>query len=377
MGVIRTTVRRGTARRRIAVLGVFSLMAFYTQLTFAGPAAAAPFTGGLSPNIVSNLADLNGDGLANAADDSNAFYGDTAIIDGALDCDAWGSANDGAAGSGVIDGGDDCMLVGYDGTADGVTITVTNGSFVGWSGPLPTVFNAAAPNNPDIGDSDFAWSTINGLVDSNGNETIDADGSDCSFNVVGTADILGNDVAGTDPCGFGPAEPVAADNGKVDLNSDGDITLADDSCARCFLGHRVISGVVQQANCPGHVGDPRNQVVGTSGPDTLVGTAGADVICGKGGNDSINGLGGRDLLLGGDGADVVRGSGGRDTLRGGRGRDLLRGGLGADRLFGGPSNDQLFGGIGNDHLDGGAGANDLGVGGPGADTFVRCERTRP
>jgi Ca2+-binding RTX toxin-like protein len=376
MGAISTTVRTGTARRRIAVLGVFSLMVFYAQLTFAGPAAAAPFTGGLSPTIVGGLADLNGDGVVDGTDDSNAFYGDTAIINGALDCNAWLSANDGAAGSGVIDGSDDCTLVGYDGTVNGVTITVTDGAFVGWSGPLPTVFNAANPDNPDISDSDFAWSTINGLVDSNGNETIDADGSDCSFNVVGTADILGNDVAGTDPCGFGPAEPVAADNGKVDLNSDGDITTAD-SCARCFLGHRVILGVVQQANCPGHIGDPRNQVVGTSGPDTLVGTAGADVICGKGGNDSINGLGGRDLLLGGDGADVVRGSGGRDILRGSRGRDVLRGGLGADRLFGGPSNDQLYGGIGNDHLDGGAGANDLGVGGPGADTFIRCERIRP
>ena len=201
------------------------------------------------------------------------------------------SANDGAAGSGVIDVDDDCTLVGYDGTADGVTIPVVDGSFVDWSGPLPTVFNASAPNNPDIGDSDFAWSTINGLVDSNGNEVIDADGSDCSFNVVGTADILGNDAAGTDPCGFGPAEPEAADNGKVDLNSDGDITTAD-SCARCFLGHRVILGVVQQANCPGHVGDPRNQVVGTPGPDVLVGTAGADVICGLGGNDILTGKGG-------------------------------------------------------------------------------------
>jgi Ca2+-binding RTX toxin-like protein len=374
MGVIRTTVRTGTARRRIAVLGVFSLMAFYAQLTFAGPAAAAPFTGGLSPTIYSNLADLNGDGVANAADDSNAFYGDTAIINGALDCDAWVTANDGAAGTGVIDADDDCTLIGYDGTSDGVTITVTDGAFVGWSGPLPTVFNAAAPNNPDIGDSDFAWSTINGLVDSNGNETIDADGSDCSFNVVGTADILGNDAAGTDPCGFGPAEPVAADNGKVDLNSDGDITTAD-SCARCFLGHRVILGVVQQANCPGHVGDPRNQVVGTSGADVLTGTAAADVICGLGGNDTLNGRGGNDLLLGGGGADLLRGGAGADTLRGGRGADVLRGGRGRDRLFGGGGRDRLYGGPGNDHLDGGPG-RDLCVGGLGADTFIRCERHR-
>lgn len=376
MSAIRSTVQTGTARRRLAIFGVFVLTAFYAQLTFAGPAAAAPFSGGLSPTIVSMLADLNGDGVANAADDSTAFYGDTAIIDGALDCDAWLLVeNAGIAGSGVIDGGDDCTLVGYDGTADGVTIQVLNGSFLVANGPLPTVFNAAAPNNNDIGDSDFAWSTINGLVDSNGNEVIDADGSDCSFNVVGTADILGNDVAGTDPCGFGPAEPVAADNGKVDLNSDGSITTAD-SCARCFLGHRVILGVVQQANCPGHIGDPRNQVVGTSGPDVLVGTAGADVICGLGGNDILTGKGGNDLLLGGSGADRLRGGAGADILKGGGGRDVLRGGSGNDRLFGGPGRDRLYGQPGNDRLNGGRGF-DLGVGGLGQDTFFSIERRFP
>jgi len=374
MSAIHSTVHPGTARRRLAIFGVFVLTAFYAQLTFAGPAAAAPFSGGLSPTVYSGLADLNGDGVADGADDSNAFYGDTAIINGALDCDLWLLVpNAGIAGSGTITAADDCTLVGYDGTADGVTITVTDGAF-GWSGPLPTVFNFLQPDNPDVGDSDFAWSTINGLVDSNGDETIDQD--DCSFNVVGTADILGNDLAGTDPCGFGPAEPVAADNGKVDLNSDGDITTAD-SCARCFLGHRVIRGVVQQPNCPGHVGDPRNQVVGTSGPDVLVGTSAADVICGLGGNDTLTGFGGNDVLIGGRGADLLRGRSGADTLRGGRGRDELRGGGGADRLFGGAANDRLYGGAGSDHLDGGTGANDLGVGGPGSDTFVRCERQRP
>ena len=428
MSALRSTVRRGDVRRRIAAFAILTMIAFYAQLTFAGPADAAPLSGGLSPTIIGGLADLNGDGVVNAADDSNAFYGDTAIINGALDCDAWVTDNDGAAGDGVIDAGDDCTLVAYDGTADGVTITVTNGSFT-WIGPLPTVFNATDPDNPSVLDSDFAWSTINGLVDSNGNETIDADGSDCSFDVVGTADILGNDIAGTDPCGFGPAEPNSADNGKVDLNGDGAITSAD-SCDSCFLGRRLILGVVQQDSCPGHVGDPRNQVVGTSGNDVLVGTAGADVICGLGGNDTLTGRGGNDLLIGGLGADllsagagtdVAQGGGGPDVVRGGSGRDRLVGGLGGDRLVGGIGNDRLlggdgwdrllggrgadrliggagndrlqggigpdrlfgqtgrdrlYGGRGDDHLDGGAGF-DVGVGGLGVDTFVNIENQSP
>jgi Ca2+-binding RTX toxin-like protein len=387
MSAIRSTKRTGTARRRVALLGVFSLMAFYAQLTFAGPAAAAPFTGGFSPTIVDGLADLNGNAVVNGRDDSNAFYGDTSIIDGALDCDTWLAVdNAGTAGDLAITAADDCTLIGYDGTPDGVTIEVENGVFLVGDGPLPTVFNAADPDNPDIGDSDFAWSTINGRVDSSGDEVID--GEDCHFGLIGQtidpglgdptdgADILGNDVAETNPCGFATG-PDPADNGLVDLNSDGDVTAAD-SCARCFFGHRVILGVVQERECPGHAGDPRNQVVGTPGPDVLVGTAGADIICGLGGNDTLNGRGGNDLLLGGRGADLLLGRAGADALRGGRGPDLLRGGLGNDRLVGGPGNDRLVGGPGNDRLVGGAGwdrllgrgGRDRLVGGTGRDRLV-------
>lgn len=57
MSAIRSTVYMGDARRRIAAFGVLTLIAFYAQLTFAGPADAAPFSGGVSPTIISNLAD--------------------------------------------------------------------------------------------------------------------------------------------------------------------------------------------------------------------------------------------------------------------------------------------------------------------------------
>jgi Ca2+-binding RTX toxin-like protein len=260
----------------------------------------------------------------------------------------------------MIDVNDDCMLVGYDGTADGITITVANGAFITGNGPLPTVFNAAQPNNPDIGDSDFAWSARNGRVDSNGNEQID-DG-DCHFGLIGLVndagilpdptegvDILGHDAT----CGFA-MQPPATRNGFVDLNSDEVITLAADSCSNsCFFGHDVRAGRVQ-AECPGFAGDPRNDVTGTGGPDVLVGTTGPDIICGFRGGDLLIGRGGRDVLLGGAGGDT------------------LRGGPGADQLFGQRGNDRLFGGLANDFLNCGPGF-DRGVGGPGRDTIVRCE----
>jgi Ca2+-binding RTX toxin-like protein len=363
MRLIRSTMRLGTARRRVSVLGVF-LLALYMPFTLAAPAGATSFTGGFSPTIVSGGADINGDGVVNGRDDANAFYGDTHIIDGQLDCNAWGAtANAGTGGDGVIDGADDCSLVGYDGTPDGVTIDVVNGAFQSADGRLPNVFNAGDPTNPDVGASDFAWSTIDGRVDSNGDEAITGD--DCHFGLIGEAndvglgdatdgaDILGN--PGANECGFSPA-PNTADNGLVDLNDDADITSLDSCTDGCFFGHDVTLGKVQAPpECPGYVGDPRNDVIGTQGPDTLTGTVGADIICAFGGNDTLTGRGGNDLLLAGRGADVLGGGGGADTLRGA---------LGPDHVFGGRGNDRLNGGAGTDSC----------VGGPGRDTFARCER---
>jgi Ca2+-binding RTX toxin-like protein len=408
MGVIRLTSRPRTTRGRVAVLAALFLMAFSAQLLLAGPAGAGALTGGFSPTVINGGADLNGSGVVNGRDDANEFYVDTSIIDGKLDCDTWGAqANAGTAGDLAITGADNCSLVGYDGTGDGVTINVVAGAFDWPNGPLPTVFNALDPGNPDIGDSDFAWSAIDGRVDSNGNEVIDGD--DCHFGIVGRAndsgilpdptegvDILGN--PGANQCGFG-TPPNTADNGLVDLNSDADITGADSCSNRCFFGHNVVLGKVQELECPGYEGDPRNDVVGTAASETLVGTAGADIICGRAGNDTLIGRGGRDLLLGGRGADLLRGGaradtlrggpgrdlllGGRgadllrggaraDTLRGGRGRDVLRGDRGPDRLFGGPRGDALFGGRGSDFMNGGSGFDSC-VGGPGIDVSVRCE----
>ena len=255
---------------------------------------------------------------------------------------------------------DDCSLVGYDGTPDGVTIDVVNGFFEVGNGPLPTVFNASDPDNPSVFDSDFAWSARDGRVDSNGNELIDSD--DCHVGVVDSIDVLSNDAGNSNPCGFA-SSPNTADNGLLDFNNDQDITGVDSCLDGCFFGLDVDMGKVQEVECPGFEGDPRHDVIGTSGDDTLIGTAGSDIICAGSGDDTLVGAGGKDLLLGARGADVARGGGGRD---------VLRGGTGGDRLLGGDAGDRLFGERGNDHLNGGGGF-DRGFGGAGHDTFVSCE----
>jgi hypothetical protein len=375
----RDITRRVGGRRAAAALALTPVAALVAQLVLAVPASAANLTGTFGPTIVGGFADVNGDGVVDGLDDSNAFYGDTSIIDGGLDCDAWASDNDGTAGDLTIDGNDNCTLIGYDGTTDGVMIEVIGGEFQVADGPLPTVFNAAEPNNPSIADSDFAWSAIDGRVDSSGNEIIGA--NDCHVGIIGTSNtsglgpftdgvhILGDTSLDTNPCGFSPS-PASNSDGLVDLN--GDIVIdATDSCSDgCFFGLDVTNGFVQAPtppppppSCPGFAGDPRNQIVGTSGDDTLPGTSGDDIICGKGGNDTLAGMGGNDVVLGGKGADTATGGPGADTLKGGGGPDVLRGNGGSDNLSGGRGNDLLNGGRGFDTCRGG----------PGRDRVVRCE----
>ena len=86
-----------------------------------------------------------------------------------------------------------------------------------------------------------------------------------------------------------------------------------------------------RAVCPGYAADPRTQVVGTAGADTLVGTADNDILCGLGGGDVLKGKGGRDLLIGGPGADRVAGADGADRiLVRDASRDVVDGGAGPD-----------------------------------------------
>ncbi|MGZ6544472.1 MAG: hypothetical protein ACXVEI_04085 [Actinomycetota bacterium] len=247
---------------------LLTVLLAFTFLIGVHRASAAPFTGGFSPTVFGSKADLNGDDVVNGADDSNAFYGDTSIIDGMLDCDAWGTGptvpNDGIAGDGAITAADDCTLVGYDGTVDGVTILVVNGQFATADGvaiaagtALPLTYNASDPNDPSVFNSDFGWSTIGGKVDSNGNETIDA--SDGSLGLIGsTVDVgFGDPTDGADILSTCPGlrSCIARQtttavslggmsiDGLVDLDSDGVITAAD-TCARCFFGHALVDGFV-------------------------------------------------------------------------------------------------------------------------------------
>ncbi len=110
----------------------------------------------------------------------------------------------------------------------------------------------------------------------------------------------------------------------------------------------------------------KDNLVGTSGNDTILGLDDDDVLSGGGGNDKLIGGDGDDSLSGGGGDDVLAGGDGNDWALGGRGDDTLNGGDGDDRLVGEQGDDTLSGGTGNDVLVGGTG-NDLIRGGSGVD----------
>jgi Ca2+-binding RTX toxin-like protein len=85
-------------------------------------------------------------------------------------------------------------------------------------------------------------------------------------------------------------------------------------------------------------------------------------------SQEIMGTTGADTLTGGTGDDLMDGGTGNDTMVGGAGGDLMFGGTGVDNLNGGANNDIMLGGTGDDTLMGGAGSDNLN-GGTGRDTF--------
>lgn len=151
-----------------------------------------------------------------------------------------------------------------------------------------------------------------------------------------------------------------------------------------------------------------DNLVGTTGNDTLTGSDSANVIDGASGADTLIATAGNDTLIGGDGFDIadfssltaslnvglsvtlpgstgvdqlvniggneitlrqiegIKASALSDSITGSVGSDLIDTLDGNDTVDGGAGNDFINGGLGNDSLDGGADADTL-IGGAGAD----------
>lgn len=202
-----------------------------------------------------------------------------------------------------------------------ITAFVTDGAFsaAGDSADAPGEIDNDCSGNPVPG-RDVAFSVVDD--DPDASLSPDADGND-------DAETATTDASGKASVTIQNTSKEAGDNTvTADVQETGGETGDTDAKA------------IWRVDCPGFRDDPRNQVVGSSGNDTLKGSPGPDVICGLEGDDVLRGVGGRDVIVGGPGNDKLKGGAGKDKLKGGPGKDRLNGGPGQDRCVGGPGRDR-------------------------------------
>ncbi|MCW3847962.1 Ig-like domain-containing protein [Sphingomonas sp. LB-2] len=238
------------------------------------------------------------------------------------------------------------------------------------------------------------------IVGSTGNETIT--GTDLADVIEGGA---GNDTlrgAGGDDWLNGGAGVDTIDGGAGADTADFSALSAGITADLSLASNQVSGGSTSQLVSI-------ENLVGTSGNDTLRGSAAANRLVGGAGNDTLQGNDGDDVLQGGLGIDsfdggtgfdtvdysdktaaislnlgisgsidggtetyasiegVIAGSG-NDTIIGSAVAERIDGGAGDDTLGGNGGNDTVIGGAGNDAVNGGDGDDKL-IGGTGNDSF--------
>ncbi len=221
------------------------------------------------------------------------------------------------------------------------------------------------------------------LTGGDGDDTLRGGGGGDTLNGGPGNDALDGE-AGTDTVSYSGTTPPGV---SVDLS----VTAAQDTGA----GSDTISKVENVVGSSGHDtlrgSSGANVLLGGSGNDVLEGREGDDQVIGEEGNDVLAGGAGDDRLDGGDGVDtasfVSSGSGvnvdlaagtasgeGSDTLsaienaRGSDQGDTLVGDVGGNVLTGRGGDDGVTGGGGEDALRGGPGADQV-HGGPGDDAL--------
>ena len=199
------------------------------------------------------------------------------------------------------------------------------------------------------GNSGTTTATFNVTLSSQSASTVMVDWDTADGTAMSPSDYEGNDGTVTF-VPFDTSETVSVTvNGDtvVEQNETFTVTLSNSSGPAISDGQGLGTITDDDAppqpppasKCPGFDGDPRPQLVGTEGADTLTGTSAAEIVCGLGGNDVLKGGGANDLILGGGGKDRLAGQGGKDVLKGQAGNDKMNGGPGLDRCQGGPGKD--------------------------------------
>ncbi|MDW3223373.1 MAG: calcium-binding protein [Paracoccaceae bacterium] len=332
------------------------------------------------------------------------------------------SVTTGVAGSTVLAGPDDSIVLGQDG--DDTIFTASFGRYFGGGGNDTIHYSGASPV---VGLRQLSGGTgvdtLN-MSTTTTDQNVNLATGDTNFPVEVFTDFenivlgSGNDTV----TGTAGANVIETGNGADTINAgNGNDTIlagAGNDIINAGGGNDTIEAgagndVITSTNFSG-----ADQIFAGSGNDTIT-SSGEDTVFGEAGNDTIfAGLGAAELLDGGSGIDtlnttlfgfsytvnlatgltsivgelfsnfenivsgngsdtlfgtaqnnVMSGRGGNDQILGYAGDDSLQGGNGNDTLNGGEGNDFLDGGGGADRIFGGAGADDI-VGGIGNDLLV-------
>lgn len=308
----------------------FDLGAGDDSATVGTVAAAGPSTGGAGADRLTGgpLADqLNGGPGADTIDGGDG--NDT--LDGGSGDDTinGGDGNDALSGGpGPVAGSsDNDSLNGGDGEDTAFYVRSAN----------VTVSLDDAAGDGQAGESDNVHSDVEDLKSGSGQDTLIGndgrnvlDGGDGSDNLIG---LGGNDVladsgtdAGADHLDGGAGDDLLSAGRGPDtyVGGDGEDTVTD-YAGRAF-GVKVTLDDVADDGAPGEGDNVRSDV------EDVIGSSGADTLIGNAADNQLDGGAGDDTIAGGDGNDGLDGGPGRDTLDGGSGQDDLVGGAGADML---------------------------------------------
>ncbi len=319
----------------------------------------------IDDNGVSTVDDPTSDdtiGGGPGSDLVDAGIGDDVIDDGTDDDVANGEAGDDMFLQSTFDQGDDDL---NGGTEDGV---YCNGDSVDYSGRTNPVTGTINGTSGEAGETD-TQTGIENLYGGSGNDSLTGDGDE---NVIqgGPGDDTLDGAGDDDAASFANSSAgVTASLADGTATGQGTDTLDNFEELIGSTGNDTLTG-----------DDEENEIYGNAGDDTISGgdevSPDGDYLTGDwdcftedgydddgpgvlGGNDTINGGNGDDTIAGDD--DWWDGYGdGNDTIDGGNGEDDLWGEGGDDTIEGGNDDDTIYGAEGDDTItDSGTAADSL------------------
>jgi Ca2+-binding RTX toxin-like protein len=312
--------------------------------------------GNIGNNMLSGYA---GNDFIDAGSGNDTLHGDSGsdrVIGGAGDDELNGGSGDdtldGSSGYDTLNGGDGNDTADYSLSSESVYVNLqanqavfstTNNRFM----PITAIENV-------IGGSSNAYNWLIGNAENN--RLTGGRGNDTLVGNDGDDTLIGND--GNDSLFGGAGNDWLNGGFGVDhLNGGDGIDTATYAFSTEGISADLETGVVRLPGQANETALSIENLIGSSGHDTVSGNSANNWISGGAGDDWLVGRGGNNTLEGGEGNDYLFGGSEASNAFDGRpdGNNVVFGGLGDDVIYGGSGDDTLEGGGGNDTLYGGGG----------------------